>query len=222
MPPGIVGFHNLITPDNAFDALKFNVQVAYTEAAVDRLGVLIQTKIIDANWEAFLKAADAAGVKRDWQKPNGVQWVEEHLRPANERAKVQLPTLQWANEADYKDKDGASQRKTMKAWDAGNNLIAMSDLHMGMGTTAQAVVVGGLFVSALIKQPQPSFKLQGIRIINLVQYGAGGAALGEISEEDMAILGGDVEVSDLGSFAAGHQSRPAAAAPAVADVDLPF
>lgn len=221
-PPGIVGFHNLITPDSAFDALKFNMTLAYAEAAVDRLGVLIDEKVIEPNWNGFLKEAADKGIKRDFNKPSGVEWVENHLKPANERSKVQLPTIQWANEAEYKDRDGKVVRKTMKAYDATNVLVSLEDLHMGFGTVAQALLIGGLFVSALVKQPQPSFKLQGLRVIKLEQFGAGGAALGEISEEDMAMLGDDVEVSDLGGYARTHTSAPARPAALADEVDLPF
>jgi hypothetical protein len=222
-PPGTLGFSNLLEPDDAFDALKFNAQVHYSEAAQERLVALIEKDVVDANWAALMKeikSAEKAEPKGGWVKPDARSWVEDKMKPPSERSKTQLPSIQWANEAEFRNKEGQLQRKTMRAYSAQGALLDLPSLHLGMGSIVQAVLIPGLFISPLMNrgQPLPSFKLQGLRIINLVQFGAGGGTLGDLDEADMALLGEDLEVSDLGSFAAAPRQDAAKMLGAVAKV----
>lgn len=235
--PGTLVFHNLIEPDKDAaerfnSSLKFNAKIAYTEEAAGRLGDLVDEHVIKANWKALVEALDEAkkaAPKAGWLVPSGREWVEEHLKEPGEKARIQLPAIQWANEADFKDRDGKVQRKTMKAYDSKNKVLDWDDVKLGNGSIVQAVLIGGLYVSPLLNkgQPAPSFKLQGVRILKLVQYGAGGGSnLGDLDEADLAMLGEDVEVDDLGSYAAQPKEKEPtrASAPAHADLDdeLPF
>lgn len=200
--PGTMGFANLVEPDDAFDALKFNVQIHYSDDQQERLAAQIQEHAIDANWKTFLsEVSDKPEPKGGWQKPDAASWVDDHLKAPSERSRTQQPSIQWGNEAEFRNKAGQLQRKTMRAYDANNVLLDLPSLKLGMGSIVQAVLIPGLFISGLVKQPAPSFKLQGVRVLKLVQYGAGGGSLGEVSEEDMALLGEDVEVESLASYA---------------------
>lgn len=208
--PGTMGFANLIEPDDAFDALKFNVQIHYNEDQQARLVAQIQEHAIDGNWESFLKeVADKPEPKGGWQKPDAQVWVDDHLKEPSERSRTQQPSIQWANDAEFRNKQGQLVRKTMRAYDAENTILDLPGLRLGMGSTVQAVLIPGLFISGLVKQPQPSFKLQGVRILKLVQYGSGGGSLGNVSEEDMALLGDDVEVDALSAYAKKEEKAPA-------------
>jgi hypothetical protein len=199
--PGTMGFANLVTPDDAFDALKFNVQIHYTDEQQERLIAQIQEHAIDANWPSMLKElSDKPEPKGGWVKPSAETWVGDHLKEPSERSRTQQPSIQWANEAEFRNKDGQLQRKTMRAYGSKNELLDLPSLKLGMGSIVQAVLIPGLFVSGLVKQPAPSFKLQGVRVLKLQQFGGSGGNLGDVSEEDMALLGEDVEVDDLGSY----------------------
>lgn len=205
-PPGPMGFANLIEPDDAFDALKFNVRQHYAEEASERLISLIDAQVIAPLWDELMEAlteAKKAAPRGGWVKPDARSWVEDHLKEPSEKSRVQLPTIQWANEAEYKDKDGSLQRKTMKAYDSKGKVLDLASLKLGMGSIIQSVLIPGLYVSPIQNkgQPAPSFKLQGVRVIQLKQFGGGGQGLGELDEADMSLLGEDVEVDDLASYA---------------------
>jgi hypothetical protein len=226
-PPGPLGFHNLIEPDDAFDALKFNAKIHFREEAQERLISLMESQVIGPLWDNLmeeLEAAKRAEPKGGWQKPDARDWVEGHLKEPSEKSRVQLPSIQFANDAEYRDKDGKTQRKTMKAYDAKGGILSLPSLKLGMGSVVQAVLIPGLFACApLINrgQPTPSFKLQGVRVIQLVQYGAGGGGLGEIDDEDLSMLGDDVEVQDLGSYAkVADEDAPKRQARPASDFDM--
>jgi hypothetical protein len=219
--PGTMGFANLIEPDSAFDALKFNVQVHYNEDQQERLVGQIQEHAIDANWPAFLKeVSDKPEPKGGWVKPDAEAWVDDHLKAPSERSRTQQPSIQWANEAEFRNKQQQMQRKTMRAYDKDNNILDLPGLKLGMGSIIQAVLIPGLFISGLVKQPAPSFKLQGVRVLKLVQWGASGGNMGGVSDEDMALLGEDVEMDELASYARKEESKPAASQRPVSDFDL--
>jgi hypothetical protein len=218
--PGTMGFSNLLEPDDAFDALKFNVQIHYNEDQQARLVAQIGQGI-EENWTAFLKeVSDKPEPKGGWQIPDAEGWVRDHLKEPSERSRTQQPSIQWANDAEFRNKDGQLQRKTMRAYDASGKLIDLPSLRLGMGSIVQAVLIPGLFISGLVKQPAPSFKLQGVKVLKLVQYGGGGGSLGDVSEEDMALLGDDVEVDDLGSYAKKDDAPKGKPARAPSDFDL--
>lgn len=220
--PGTMGFANLIKPDDAFDALKFNVQIHYTDDQQARLIEQIQEHAIDANWPSFLKeVGDKPEPKGGWQKPSAQTWVDDHLKAPSERSRTQQPSIQWANEAEFRNKDGQLQRKTMRAYGSKNELLDLPSMKLGMGSIVQAVLIPGLFISGLVKQPAPSFKLQGVRVLKLVQFGGSGGSLGDVSEEDMALLGDDVEVDDLGSYGKkAEDSTPSKAKRPPSDFDM--
>lgn len=206
LPPGPLGFSNLVTPDEYEGVKKFDLFVAYSEAAQDRFCVVVEQHVLNALWDEFLREAkDKAAPKGGWQRPDIREWLDDHLKQPNEKSKVQLPTLKFANAAEYKDrKTGEMAVKSMKAYDAQNKLLNLPALKLGMGSIIQPIVLGGLWISPVQKQPQFSFKLQGVKVHQIVQYGAGGGGnLEETSEEDLALLGDNFQASDLSAYAGG-------------------
>lgn len=230
--PGHLGYNAIIEPEDPFgDGLVFSANVHFTEESSERLITLMERDVVDANWEAFVKAAakaEKAPPGGQWQKPDMRLWVQDHLKPAKEGAKQTLPHMKFTNKAEFRNRDGELVRKTMRAYDAKGKLLDLPGLHMGYGSIVQAVLMPGLFVSPLVKQPQPSLQLQGVRIIKLEQFGAGGAAVGEVSEEDMEMLGQDVEADDLSAYVPAAAKDKGATKPqgytpqALDEDDLPF
>lgn len=209
-PPGPLGFSNLIEPDDAFDSLKFKANHHYTPEAEAALEKRLAAEL-DGLWPDFLKECakpNAEGKpskpepKGGWVKPDPAVWIEEHLKEPKENSRIQQPYLIFANDAEYRDKkSGEMVRKTMRAYDGSGAMVDLTKMKVGMGSIVQCVLIAGIFVSPLVKQPAFSFKLQGIRVIKLVQFGAGGGGLGQLDEEDMALLGDDSEMEDLSAYA---------------------
>lgn len=213
-PPGPLGFSNLIEPDDAFDSLKFKANHHYTDEAQEALARRIDGEL-DTLWPTFLKEAEKAGKvapKGGWVKPDAAAWIEDHLKEPKEQSRIQQPYIIFANDAEYRDKKtGEMTRKTMRAYDAKGSMVDLAKMKVGMGSIVQCVLIAGLFVSPLVKTPTFSFKLQGIRVIKLEQYGAGGGGLGQLDEEDMAMLGDDTEFEDLSAYAhSPEKERPPA------------
>lgn len=225
--PGTMGFSNLTTPDDAFNKLSFNVQMHFTDDQALRLIELVEQHSIKAVWPQFLALMEAEKKpepKGGWAMPSAQAWVEAHMKDPSERSRTQLPSIQFANEAEYKGQDGLMVRKTMHATDLKGNKLDIAKMKLGMGSTIQAVLMGGLFISGLVKQPQVTLKLQGIRVLKLVQYGGGQGAYGELSDEDLSLVGDDFEPEDLSGFAAGDTSQGPATRAAHEDLSdsLPF
>lgn len=216
-PPCTLGFSNLVEPDDAFDSLNFKANAHFGEDAQEALISRVQEHVIEALWPKFLKEATEKGKDASkLKKPAAREWVEDHLKEPREGARIDLPFIIFKNGAEYRDKkSGQMVRKTMRAYDAKGNLLDLPALHLGMGSTVQVVLVPGIFISPLVKSPQPSFKLQGVRVLKLVQFGAG-RGIGEVDEEDMDALGGDFDLDDLADYAAAanpRQRRPDNAQP---------
>lgn len=216
LAPGIMGFENLITPDEYQGELSFKVQVHHNPEQIARIEDLIQRLVIDANWEKWLKEAEKAADKAKsdgkpfkvpaggWEKPSAAEWLADHLKDPSERSRTQLPSLSWKNKAEYRDKkSGEMRRKVMNGYDARNTLISLKEIKLGMGSTIQPGIVGGLYKSPLIKHPQPSFKLQGVRVLKLIQYGGGAQHIHEVTDEDMVGMEEGFEADDLSGYVPG-------------------
>ncbi len=224
--PGVMGFENLLKPDDAFDKLSFKVQLHHNEAQQELLGRQIQKYVIDANKARFLAECEESGKaapKGGWVFPEGAEWVANHMKDPTERSRTQLPSISWRNDAEFRDKKtGEMTLKVMRAYDAANTLLDLKALKLGMGSIIQAGLIGGMFVSPLVKQPELSFKLQGVRVLRLVSYGAGQGHLAEVSDEDMAE---GFSAESLGSYAAPNKDTtkaPQEREHVVEEEDLPF
>lgn len=204
-PPGTSGFANLVEPDDAFDKLQFKLNLHMTEDQAAALGRRIDTVVVDPLWPKFMAEVAKLGTKAPkggWEKPSGAAWVDDHLKDPKEGSRMELPFIVFANDAEYRDKKGVTQRKTMRATDGGGHVVDLKTAKMGMGTVCQALLMPSLWASALSKgQAALSFKLQGVRIIKLVQFGASGSSIGDIDEEDMGLLEADMEMDDLSQYA---------------------
>lgn len=226
-PPCTLGFANLVEPDDAFDSLNFKANAHFDEAQVEALVARIQTHVIDALWDKFVaEAKDKGKDPAKLKKPSARAWVEDHLKEPREGARIELPYIIFKNAAEFRDKKtGAMVRKTMRAYDMKGGLLDVAKLHLGMGSIVQVVLVPGLFMSPLIKDPQPSFKLQGVRVLKLVQYGKGASGIGEMDADDMASIG-DLDLDDLAEYAAGvapkERKAPVSSFADDLDEEVPF
>lgn len=202
--PGTLGFANLVEPDDAFDSLKFKVNLHLDEDNVDRLGDLLDRHVVTPLWPKFLAAMEEARKPAPKKAPSGADWLAEKMKLAGERSKIQLPYLTIANNAEFRDKSGAMKRKTMMATSASGDALDLPRLHLGMGSTVQVLCRPGLFKNALLPAPTISLQLQGVRVLKLVQFGGGGGnRVGALSQEDLDALGGDFVADELSQFAKG-------------------
>lgn len=94
------------------------------------------------------------------------------------------------------------RRSSITATDRSGAALDLPTLKLGMGSVVQVLLTPGIYSAPLTDNGMAklSLKLQGLRIIKLEQYGSGGPAIGEISEEDMALIGSDVEADDLSAY----------------------
>lgn len=244
LQPGTLGFSAMITPEPGFGGvgLKFSAQAHYNEAQVERMGDLCQSRIV-ALWPLFLKELDKTNAKlRDLGKPlfkasefkmpeDAREWVEEHLKAANEKSRNQDPFFKFSNDADYKDKDGTIHRKVMRAWSSKGELLDLPKLNPGMGSVVQVVVTPSLFVSTglRIEDPTLSLKLQGLRIISLQSRGGhAGGNIAATQDDELVGVDEDVVADDLSQFIGNMTatSRPDAKALPVdtfeEDEEIPF
>lgn len=236
-PPGTMGFSNLVKPDEAFGEIKFKVRHHYNPAGVEALKAALNQHCIDALWEKFLQECEKkklpSAKMAKLVKPDAADWVDDHLKDPKEGSRIETPFIQYANDADYVDKKGVTQRKTMYAVAADGSPLDLAKLSLGMGSVVQVLLLPGLFMNALIKTPTPTLKLQGVKVLKAVQFGggAGGSNVPETSDEDIqAILGADFEADDLSAYASsmtdGKRATTREDAPSnpdfMDDSDIPF
>lgn len=221
-PPGILGFSSLLEPDqySESDKPKFKLKWHYTPEAFKRF---IALALADCFSEDLI---DKLSEQMDGKVPPMVkleQYLTEHAKQPSEGDRVELPFFQFARPACFKNRDGEEVRAEIKAWDAENHLLDLKTLRMGVGSTVQVIVTPGLYCSKFSDNyGAPSFRLEGVRILKLAQYGAGGAKLGELSEEDKALIEEGVEVDNLSQYVR-QPNKPTADHPPVMEEDeIPF
>lgn len=221
-PPGILGFSSLLEAD-AFqdgDKPKFKVKWHYTPEAFERLVAVASTACFtDKLTEELAKQMDGKVAPRVDMEA----YLKEHAKQAGDSDRVKLPYLQIAATEMYKNRDGEEIHREIKAWDASNTLLDLKSIRLGMGSTVQIIVTPGLYCSKFSDNyAAPSFRLEGVRILKLVQFGAGQAKLGQISEEDKALMEEGVEPDDLSQYVR-QPNKPTADHPPVMDDDeIPF
>ena len=223
-PPGLAGWSHLTEPDEYqppdgplqknFDILFHQTEQQYA-AMVSRLAALVASAL----WPAFLIAAGKAGQPQrtvtvrgkaslvDWVMPSAQEYLDSQVKEAKEGAKIELPFIKFKNAAYFKNKAGESVLKKIRATDAQDHAVDLAAARMGVGSTIQVLLTPSIYASPAINKGDPSLslKLQGIRIIHLEQYGAGGPSLGEMSEEDMALMGEGINAEDLSGYAKGPE-----------------
>lgn len=208
-PPCIQGYSNLITPDDEGaarfgEAAKYKLDAHYNEDQVNALAGRIEVEIIAPLWDKFLAEAEAQGKDpKKLKRPNAMEYLEDHLKDPKPGSTPELPFIKFSKQADYRDREGKTVRRTMKAYDAKGKLLDIEALKPGKGSIIQPVLDFGLFSNALIK-PQPSFGLVGVRILKLEQWGGGSSnQVGETTDDELATLGDDFEAEDLSAFVGG-------------------
>lgn len=210
-PPGIMGFANLTEPDVAFNTSKFKINWHPTDDQATALADKIDAHVVDPLWEKFLKDADEKKAKapsKGFIRPLGMDWVEEHTKDAREGSKIELPYIVFNVGSDYNDRDGVAHRRTIMATDMGGNPVDLKTARVGMGSVIQVLTSASIWASALSKgQAALSFKLIGIRILKLEQYGGGGK-MEEVSAEDLALLGEGFQADDLSGYVSAKKASP--------------
>lgn len=221
-PPGILGFSAFLTPDifQEGDKPKFKTKWHYTEEAWSRFVTLVKANnYSDALVEALTKQMD--GKEAPLAKIE--DYLTEHAKQPAESDRVKLPYYQFARPASWKNKDDEEVPAEIKAWDKDNHLLDLPSLKLGVGSTVQIILTPGLYCSKFSDNyAAPSFRLEGVRILKLVQYGAGGGKLGEISEDDRALIEEGVEMDDLSQYVRQPNKPTADHPPVLDDEEIPF
>lgn len=221
-PPGILGFSSLLEAD-AFqdgDKPKFKAKWHYTEEAFARFVALASTA---CQSEALIEALSKQMDGKTPPLANMEKYLLAHAKQPSESDRIKLPYFQFACPETYKNRDDEEIHREIKAWDASNTLLDLKSIRLGMGSTVQVIVTPGLYCSKFSDNyAAPSFRLEGVRILKLVQFGAGQAKLGQISEEDKALMEEGVEPDDLSQYVR-QPNKPTADHPPVMDDDeIPF
>jgi hypothetical protein len=227
-PPAILGaFAALLEPDSKFGDPKFQARFCFNDVAREALVARIGEHVLEPLWPKFLKEIEGAAVKEPkggWVKPDPEAWVDDHLKDPYEKASIQVPSITFGRAADVRDrKTGDLKRIEMRAWDRAGTPLDIKALKLSTGSTVQAVLTPSIWISPIQKSPAFSFKLDGLRVIKLVQY-LGSAGPGAMDDEDMSLLGDDFgDADDLAGYAAGPpQSRTTGSEMADLGDPLPF
>lgn len=225
-PPMPMIFSNLVKPDlkEALKAAGFQAEPAFnatfevSPAAKERM-IAKMDPLAAQLMPVYLKELQDAGIEaKGLNIPSAEEWLDDHLRAAREKSKTQLPTMSFEQKAfgvRLRDKEPFTRK--MVAWSATDALLDLNSLKIGMGSTCQAVLSGGLWSNKTAKwQPSFTFKLIGIKILILKTYEGHQAAPGEIDEDDLALLGDEFNPEDLSAYVTGNKPT---AAPHDEDLD---
>lgn len=220
-PAGILGFSSLLVPDQyqEGDKPKFKARLHLTPASIDRL----ESLVLENCMGLFEKLCEDMEGQKAPPKVDLHGWLQDKFKEPREGDRVQLPVIQIARDAHYKNKKGEEVQARVKAWDKNNQLLDLKTLRLGMGSTVQIIVTPGLFCSAFSKmKAAPSLRLEGIRVLKLEQYGAGGPQVGDLTEEDLAGLEADFEPDNLSQYVLTEQKPTAASEKVLDESEIPF
>lgn len=241
LPAMTLGFSSLLEPDTYEGKTQFKLNLHATVAQAEALADKVQAEVIDAHFKA-LKAMvekDKPDVATKLQAKSASDWLEEKLKEPKEKSRIQLPHFTVACTADLKDRQTQQMiRQRVKAWDAKGAPLDLPSLHLGMGSIVSVGVSAALWHGTLAvdkdnkKKPiawwaLPSFRLIGVRVLKLEQFGgAGNSQVGEVSEEDLVGVEEGFEAEDLAQFAQ-SADKPTPSAPAQfsredMDDEIPF
>lgn len=218
LPPMTLGYSNLIDPET-FDPEKpkLTMNGHLTPGAIEALKEDIAAEVYTkAALEALYKDCEENNVKLPRRDPKDEHSpfagpkdpeavLEAWLKEPKPGFPIQLPYIKLGNNLNYFQwKDGVKTLKTRSivAWDGHNKKLNLKKLMLGRGSVVEPIVYGNLFFSKVIGVIQPSLKLVGIRVIELVQFQRGGNnAPTETSADDIAaVMGRDIEAADLSAF----------------------
>lgn len=217
MPPGILGYNNLEKPDASYD--KFSADSHYNEAGVAALIEKVDSECIAPLFDKWLddhyplnddrtrEANTKARAKA--KRPDAAEFVNEHLKEPKNGKPFPENFMRFSVKASGARKDKTTYTRTMAAWTRDNKLLDLATLKLGRGSIIQVGVVPGIFANPMVKDPQPTFQLVGVRILKLVQFGA--SRVEAVNEDDIAsVLGEDFEMEDLSEFASAPKREAAA------------
>lgn len=211
LPPAVLGFNALITPNTKFGEPGFYSVNAHfvadgaREAAIARL-----QKEVDRLWPDHLKELGEPpqkkkGVPGDpWEKPDVEAWWEKNEREGVAFKNKDIPNTPFT-EFKLPAKEGVSKktgepfRITPRAWDAEGKLLDLETLYIAAGTVFLPVLNVQLSKTPMTgNKPALSAKMAGIRILQLKQFKKAG--MGDVSDEDLAFLGTDFDAEDLSAY----------------------
>lgn len=222
LAPTILGFSALTKPDDKFGDPKYRALFHYPDDRAKELSIERIQAEADRMFEKWKELAKAAQVKGK-SAPSAEEWFNDKLKEPGEKSKQQDPFIALS----LKHKEGVSKKNGRpyvikpSAWDQGGNLLDLAKLNLGSGSLVQPVVSVGVWTSPLNKTPAISIRLEGVRILKLVQFTGGG--MEEIDEADLALIEDQELSEDLSAFMAdGLDEGEGAPTEDDEDENLPF
>lgn len=228
-PPGTLGFSHLVTPDEYTPPggslqRNFKLAIHFTDDGFALMKDRLERWVEKTAWPAFIKDATKAGrpmwtyavkekgkpprmVEEAWPMPSVEDFLDKITKYPKEGSRNMQSFLQVTKAAEYVAKKGpkAGQvvQRVMAATDLQGHPVDVAKAKLGMGSTIQSMLTVGIYSAPLTDMGKPaiSLKLEGVRILKLVKFGGSGPALGDLTEEDRALLGEDSELdTDLSAY----------------------
>lgn len=197
-PPGILGYNNLEKPDEKYG--KLSVDLHLNDAGQAALVAKVEAECVGALWEKWLDEHTDEKTRSKAKRPDVAEFIAERMKEPKDGKPFPENFLRFSVAGGGTRKDQTTYTRTMAVWDRNNKLLDLSTLKLGRGSIVQVGVMPGIFANPLIKNPQPSFQLVGVRVLKLVQFG--GSRVEAINEDDIsAVLGADFEMEDLSEYA---------------------
>lgn len=198
LAPCTLGYNNLVTPDDKFGEPKYRAlfhlsdkQMAHNIGILDAAGPELLDKWAEESGRAGTIDAET--------------WLSGKLKDATENMQCQDQFMDIGLKAleGVSKRTGRPYKIEPRAWDRKNQLLDLATLKLGAGSLVQPIVTIGIYTSSLAKEPQFTLRLEGVRILKLVQWQGGGLA--GISDEDLNLIDDEELDDDLSAFLQGAE-----------------
>lgn len=228
--PGILGYSNLIVPDEAFGNSKFKASLHMNAAAASATF----EEINEAYWALIPEIKDQAkekkvdGKLKILSKADLLNYLSEKLKDANDSAPSQDKFFTFDCNSHYHDrKTDSDVAITIKAWDTHGAPLDLKAAKVGKGSVVQALFTVGVWAgsSPFSKWVAlPTLRFAGLQILKLEQWkGSGGSSkVNEVADADLAYLDENFQASDLSLFLKKDGKPDSAPAGDEMDDEIPF
>lgn len=212
LTPMTLGYSNLIEPETFDpDKPKLTMNGHLTSEGIAAMVRTIEEKVYtEASLAALLKDCGENNVKGADKVRPAEEWLQAALKEPKEGFPIQLPYVKLGNALHYfrtLDGERVQQTRQIQAWDSHNRKLNLKRLMLGRGSVVQPIVFPNLYFSKVVGSVQPSLKLVGVRILELIQFqrGSSNAPAEADSEEIAKVMGRAIETADLSAYLGGDE-----------------
>lgn len=204
--PGVLGYSNLIVPDEAFGNSKYKASIHMNASA----SAATFEEINDAYWALVDEIKDQAkekkvdGKLKILSKADLLEHLNEKLKEAGESAPSKDKFFTFDCNSHY-TKDGEQIAVSVKGFDQHGAPIDLKAAKVGKGSVVQALYTVGVWAgsSPFSKWVAlPTLRFVGLQVLKLEQWkGSGGSSkVNEVADSDLAYLDENFQASDLSLF----------------------